>query len=119
MKNFILSLVVLFSLATLVSAGPLQKIKDLTAKPTVTVTASAESVTTGTPVILTWKSTGAKKAVFASATVSGVTATEKVELNGTKTVTPTESTLYRIYVSKGFKRTYGQIGVEVKVEVKK
>jgi TusA-related sulfurtransferase len=110
MKTFVLSLLFVLCVSSVTMAGPLGKV---VAKPTVSITVTPPTIKTGETVTVTWTSTGGKKAILAIATVSGQTSTEKVDVNGTKTFTPTESTAYRIYVKKGFRTVNALSGVDV------
>ncbi len=60
--------------------------------PTASITATPDTVTAGTPVVLTWRTTDAT-----DVSIDGI---GKVETAGTQTVTPTQSTDYHL-VAKG------------------
>lgn len=81
--------------------------------PTVVLTVSPAKIKSGDSATLTWTTTGARKAVLASATEAGETSVAAVGLQGTQAVKPSVSTLYRLYASRGFRRTYAEAGVEV------
>lgn len=82
-------------------------------KPSANIASTPETIVSGGSATITWSTENASKAVLASATTSGKTSTEVVELNGSKVVAPIESTAYRIYAKRGFRTTYAETGVDV------
>ncbi len=108
MKAKLLALATVAFLAAFAMAGPLGR-----RVPSVTVSADPAVIKAGESATVTWQCSNASKAVLAWSTTDGETGTEAVPLAGTKTVTPAKSTLYRVYASRGFRRTYAQAGVEV------
>lgn len=117
MKSVVLSLLLVCVISSsAIAATPFRSL--IQAKPTVGITVEPATINVGESVTVTWTTTGAKKAILAWATVGGQTGTEKVELNGSKTFTPTESTAYRIYAKKGFRTINALSGVDVKKPAK-